>query len=261
MMRTKSILLMCCLSFMAAVPSFAQAEGGKTVVLGEEMASADGTKEKRLKNRLIVPKGEFQVGLSAMYADLSSRNSDYMLLLQGLDASANMYKVAPQVSYTFADNHSVGLRFQYSTARGMMDSGTADLLGNFSMALEDVNAVTSSMGASVYQRTYIGLDKFGRVGVFWDYVLGLTGTRSQFYTGEQSQAYSLKKKYHLGFAPGIVFFPMNNVSIQASICLADVSYSDVTAYDGDKIVGSRNAWRAQASLNVLDLNFGLTIHL
>ena len=246
-----------CLMLMAAVSAFAQNEGGDTVVLGKEI----GTNESRFKNRLIAPKGEFQVGLSALYADFSSKDFDYMLLLQGIDASASLYKVAPEVSYTFADNHAVGLRFQYTTSKGVVDSATADLLGNFSMAVDDVKARSSSMGASVYQRTYVGLDKFGRVGLFWDYILGVAGTRSQFFTGEVSEAYTLKKKYHLGFAPGIVFFPMNNISVQASICLADVSYSDVTAYEGDAVVGRRNAWKAQASLNILDLNFGLTIHL
>ena len=144
---------------------------------------------------------------------------------------------------------------------GMMDSMTADLLGNFSMTMENVSASSRAMSASVFHRTYVGLDDRGRVGLFWDYILGLTRTRTQFSMTDPSDAFSLTQKIHLGFAPGIVYFPMNNISVQASIGLADVSYSNVKAYDGGNVVGQRQAWKAMASLNLLGLNFGLTVHL
>lgn len=263
-MRVKNHIMMAvCLMFMAAATAFGQTNGEdtETVVLGKELMPKDTTKQRKFKNHLIAPKGEWQCGLSVMYADFSSDNSEYMLLLQGLGANASMLRLAPEAAYTFADNHAVGARFQYTNINGMVDTATADLLGNFSMTLEDLNAQTRSMSGSIFQRTYVGLDNNGRVGIFWDYVLGFTRSRSQFYTGDASSSYSLKKKVHLGFAPGIVYFPMNNVSIQASISLADLSYSNVTAYEGGAVVGTRHAWKAQASLSILDISFGLTVHL
>ena len=77
---------------------------------------------------------------------------------------------------------------------------------------------------------------------------------------DQSDAYSINKKIHLGFAPGIVYFPMNNVSVQASISLADLAYSNTSAYQDGNIVGTRNTFKALASLNILGLSFGLTVH-
>ena len=65
----------------------------------------------------------------------------------------------------------------------------------------------------------------------------------------------------LSFAPGIVYFPMNNVSVQACVSLAGLSYNNVQAYDQGAVVGSRQAWKAYASLSVLDLSFGITVHL
>ena len=53
---------------------------------------------------------------------------------------------------------------------------------------------------------------------------------------------------------------MNNVSVQASLCFADLSYNYVKAYQEGLVAGTRHAWKAQASLNILDVNFGLTIH-
>ncbi len=247
----------------ACVSSFAQSDGKEreTIVLGGEITPKDTSKVRRFKNHLIAPKGEWQCGLSVMYADFSSNNSEFMLLLQGVDANASMLRLAPEGAYTFADNHAVGARFQYTNINGMVDSATADLLGNLSMDVGNLNAQSRSMGGSVFQRTYVGLDRYGRVGIFWDYVLGYTRSKTQFYTGEASSAYSLNNKISLNFAPGIVYFPMNNVSIQVCISLAGLSYTNVKAYEEGQVAGSRQAWKAHASLSVLDLSFGLTVHL
>lgn len=260
-MRTIKILTALCL-MTACVTAFAQEDKAReTIVLGGEIAPKDTSKVRRFKNHLIAPKGEWQCGLSVMYADFSSNNSDYMLLLQGVGANASMLKLAPQGAYTFADNHAVGARFQYTKINGMVDSATADLLGNLSLEIGGLNAVTRSVGGSVFQRTYVGLDNYGRVGIFWDYVFGYTRSKTQFYTGDASDAYSLNNKLSLNFAPGIVYFPMNNVSIQVCISMAGLSYTNVRAYDNGQVEGVRHAWKARAGLSVLDLAFGLTVHL
>ena len=246
----------------AYVTAFAQEDKVReTIVLGGEIAPKDSTKTRRFKNHLIAPKGEWQCGLSVMYADFSSNNSDYMLLLQGLGANASMLRLSPEGAYTFADNHAVGARFQYTKLNGMVDSATADLLGNLSLEVGGLNAVSRSVGGSVFQRTYVGLDNFGRVGIFWDYVLGYTRSKTQFYAGEASDAYSLNNKLSLNFAPGIVYFPMNNVSVQVCISMAGLSYTNVKAYENGQVAGVRHAWKARAGLSIFDLAFGLTVHL
>ena len=150
MMRIISRYMAAVLLLMAALPSLGQtAVGGKDrVVLGSEIMPKDTTKERRFKNHLIAPKGEWQCGLSVMYADFDSDNTDYMLVLQGLSAKASMLRIAPEALYTFKDNHAMGIRFQYTKAGGMLDGLTADLLGNMSLPVENIGASTLSMGAS-----------------------------------------------------------------------------------------------------------------
>ena len=231
------------------------------IVLGGEIAPKDSTKNHRFKNHLIAPKGEWQCGISLMYADFSSNNSELMLVLQGLDASASMLRLAPEAAYTFKDNHALGARFQYTNINGMVDAATADLLGNISLGVGNISAMSRSMGGSVFQRTYFGLDTKGRVGLFWDYVLGYTRSRTEFCMGNPSGTYSLNNKISLNFAPGIVYFPMNNISVQACISLAGLSYNNVKAFENGHLAGVRHAWKAHASLSLLDLSFGLTVHL
>lgn len=257
----KFIILCMILSASVSVHAFAQGENDHAIRLGEEIAPKDTTSQRRFANRLIAPKGGWQCGLSVMYADFSTANSDYMMLLQGVDARASMLRLSLEGAYTFRPNHAVGARFSYTNIDGVVDAATADLLGNLSMSFSNMHAMSRSMSGSIFKRTYVGLDTYGRVGIFWDYVLGYTWNKTHFYTGDAPTAYSLNKKIHLGFSPGIIYFPMNNVSIQFSISIADLSYNDVSAYNDGVRIGGRHAWKAQASLNILDLNFGITIHL
>ena len=255
-MRVKNFIFTVSLGLLTLIPAFGKAEKA----LGSEIPPADTTKNVRFKNHLIAPKGEWQCGIAVMYADFSSSNSEYMMLMQGMTANASLLRLAPQAAYTFADNHAAGVRFQYTNVTGMLDATTLDLLGNFSMSLDNLSARSRALSASAFQRTYWGLDKRGRVGLFWDYILGYTRKNVSFSAGSGDAPYTITHKIHLGFAPGLVYFPMNNVSVQASICLADFAYNYSKAYENNAVVGHRHAWKAQANINLLDLNFGLTIH-
>ena len=259
MMRTIIRIFAVSLMMMAAYPSFGQSgNGGKSgVVLGSEIMPKDTTKEHRFTNRLIAPKGEWQCGLSVMYADFNSDNLDYMLVVQGLNARASMLRIAPEALYTYKNNHSIGLRFQYTKAGGIVDGLTADLLGNMSLPVESIGASSLTMGASIFKRTYLGIDRQGRFGIFWDYILGYTRTNTRF----SEDAFSLKQKVNFAFAPGVVYFPMNNISLQANISIIDLSYNVTKAYEDGAVAGSHQGWKAQANLNLLNLSFGLTIHL
>ena len=261
-MRMKRVIIIIGLIFLATFSIYGQTDGGNgTVVLGRELMPKDTSAQYRFKNHLIAPKGEWQCGLSVMYADLSSTNGDYMMLLQGLDAGVSMLRLAPEGLYTFKDNHAVGIKLQYTNLSGHVDAATADLLGNFSLSVEGIQALSRVVGVSVFQRTYMGLDSKGRVGIFWDYILGSSRTMTQFTVGEPSDNYSLNNKIYLAFAPGIIYFPMNNISVQANIHLAELSYGNVRAYKNEELTGSRHAWKAAASLNLLGISFGLTVHL
>lgn len=233
----------------------------ETVRVGYEMKNVHTGKERRLPRRLISPNGDWQFGLSVMYSDFDAANSDYMFVLDGVGADASMFKIAPEVSITVADNHALGVRFTYTKLSGALDAASLDLLGNLNLSVGNINALSSSMGGSIYQRTFVGLDKMGRFGIFWDYVLGYTKSQTRFSLSPDSMSHTLKKKYSLSFAPGVVYYPMNNVSVQANISIFDVSYSRTSAYSDGTFTGERYGWKANASLNLLNLSFGLAIHL
>lgn len=254
------------LMVLATVPSKAEnkekvKKTRPTIVMGREIVKDSTKAARQLKTYVIIPKNEWQVGVQVAYSDISSNNSEYMLMLDGINASGSIFRITPIVGYSIKDNRSLGLRFQYTAANASIDKGTLDLLGNLSFDVNDIRAKSRTMGGQFYYRTYVGLDRRGRIGFFWDYVLGYSRTKTQFQFGSPTDAYSLSKKLSLGLAPGVVYFPMNNVSAHVSVGIADVSYNNVSAYQNGKVTGTRNYWKAQLKLNLLDINLGITIHL
>jgi opacity protein-like surface antigen len=263
MKKSAKVIVAIFLMVFAAIPAVAQSyeNESETVPLGSELHRSNPEKVRRLARRLIAPKGDWQVGLSVMYADFNAANSDYMLLLDGLDAHASMFKIAPEASIAVADNHALGIKFNYTRLAGGLDAATLDLLGNLSLGVGGLNALSNSMGGSIYQRTFVGIDKQGRFGIFWDYILGYTKSKTQLSLSADSSSHVMKNKYYFAFAPGLIYYPMNNVSIHAGISILDISYSETKAFNNDTFVGIREGWKANASLNLLNLSFGLAIHL
>ena len=105
----------------------------------------------------------------------------------------------------------------------------------------------------------VGLDSKGRVGVFLDTSLGYTRSRSDIQSS--SESYTINNKFFLALSPGIVYFPMNTISVFAFISLADISYNNSKGYSGGSFEGERNYFRAQARLDLFSINFGLSVHL
>jgi len=249
-----SLILLCCTQVFA--------EQGKrkreTVVLGTRVVN-DTTRHgaRNLKSYEIVPKGEWQVGMTVAYYNLSADNSEFMLLLNDTGIDANLFRIAPIASYAYATNQAVGARFQYTNARCNIDAATLDLLGNFSVDLKDVRAKYMSYGGYVYNRSYVGLDSRGRVGIFVDIALGYSRSK----TTVSSTEYTLNRKLGVSFSPGVAYFPMNNVSVFAALSLADVSYNWSSGYSSGTVTGTKNSFAAKAGLNLMNLNFGLAVHL
>lgn len=261
--RFESILSVL-LAVLLVAPVAAGAKGKKqrpTIVMGQEITKDSTKMGRQLKSYVIIPKKEWQVGVQVAYADISSNNSEYMLLLDGINANGSIFRITPIVSFAVKDNQALGLRFQYTAANATVDKGTLDLLGNLSFDVNGVRLKSRTMGGQVYYRNYVGLDRRGRVGFFWDTILGYSRTKNQFQIGDPNDAYSLNKRLSLSFAPGVVYFPMNSVSAHVSVGVGNVSYNNVSVFDHGEKTGSRNFWKAQLKLSLLDVNLGITIHL
>lgn len=254
-----SLLLGSLLQLSAASP---RQHKRPVIVLGADMERDTTAVSKRsLTKNVIIPKSDWQIGMAVAYMNMSSDDSDFMLLLNDNVASASIFRISVNASYCYSNNKTIGARFQYTNGSCAVDASTIDLLGNFSLDLKNVRGKTLSYASYVYNRYYLGLDNRGRVGLFMDFALGYTRSRSSFTMSSSSNTYTINHKLGLNISPGFVYFPMNNVSVFAFLSFADISYNNSRGYSGGTMTGERHYFRAQAKVNALALNFGLTVHL
>lgn len=237
----------------------------QTISLGEEIPrDTVGKKHHRgLKQHLIIPKGEWQIGAQISHVSLSSSNSEFMLLINGLDANASMTKIAPFFAYSYHNNRSIGVRFQYTTASGGVSKGELDLLSDdLNFEVENLRADLTSFQASIYHRSYLGLDNKGRIGVFADIALSYANNKNVFsYSEDTRHSFARTHQLKLGLFPGVVIFPMNNISTHVSMGIGGVSYNHTDYVKDGQVIGSRDFSKANFKLDVLDISIGLTIHL
>ncbi len=238
----------------------------ETIKLGAEIVKTDSLGKKKtrgLSQHLIIPKGEWQLGAQISHISMSSDNSEYMLLLNNINANGSITKVAPFVAYSYHDNRSIGLRFQYTSASGNIQEGDLDFLSDdLKFHVEDIHADMSSVQTAIYHRSYIGLDNKGRIGLFSDITLGYTSGKTKFIYNEETQdTYTKSNQIKLSLHPGIVIFAMNNVSTHVSIGIGGVSYNNTKYIKNGETIGTRNFSKANFKLDLLDISIGLSIHL
>ena len=266
-MRTKIVsIILVAFGILFAVETSAQKHNSKeTVRLGAEIIAKDSLRksDRGLSQYLIIPKNEWQLGMQISHVSLSSNNSEYMLLLNNIDANGSITKIAPFVSYAYRDNRAIGLRMQYSTASGSVAQGDLSFLSDdLDFHVEDIYASLTSYQAAVYHRSYIGLDNKGRIGLFTDLMLGYTNSRTEFvYNTDTKDAYAKSNQLKLSLHPGIVVFVMNNVSMHVSMGIGGVSYNNAKYIKSGEIVGERNFSKANFKIDVLDISMGMSIHL
>ncbi len=214
-------------------------------------------------NRVFMPEGDFSVGAQFSYLDLFSNDSEYLMLLQHLDASGSMMTVAPYLDFTYRDNRAVGLRMKYSTADGSVSNADFSMLSDdLSFSMSDIKADSRSIQAEVFHRSYAPLDKRSRFGVFMDVSLGYSYTRTSFsYNEESLDSHSAANRIRLAVHPGLMVFVTNTISTQVSVGIGGATYNHIDYYKNGEITGTRDFSKVRFMLDILDISFGLSFHI
>lgn len=211
-----------------------------------------GDAEKRFKTYSVLEKGEWTAGLSFLATSIGSDNSQFLLLVNGLDAQGKLVRVAPAFTYAYKDNASMGLRFSYGKADLSLDNVDLSLLSDdLAISLADMDASFSSWSVAAFHRNYIGLEKSGTVGLFCEFRLAYSGSR----LGAGQSAIPLNQ-IKLCFAPGVVLYIFSFVSVEASVGIADFAYTSSKAVD----TGSLSKVSGGVNFNILNCNFGINFH-
>ncbi len=212
-------------------------------------------------------KGELMMGLTASYGTLSSDDTDYMIILDNINASGTVATVKPFAGYFYRDNNCIGVRFGYRHVGGSLNDVKFDLGESNDMSFDipylDMSSDNYSFG--IFHRSYAGLDPKGRFGLFAEFELSFSTGSSDFAyktDGVTKRTYSDNTQLRLMFNPGAAVYIFPNVCATLSFGLGGIQYTSVTQKDGDgNKIGSRKASNMKFKLNIAAINIGMTIHL
>lgn len=215
-----------------------------------------------------VYKGEMMMGLTASYGTLSSDDTDFLVILDNINANGTIATVKPYFGYFYRDNRCFGVRFGYTYINATLNSGARFDLGegnDVSFDLPYVGAKSNNYSFGIFHRSYAGLDAKGRFGLFAEMELSMSSGKSEFSFetgGEIRTTYSENIQAKLSFNPGAAVYIFPNVCATLSFGLGGVQYTHVTQKDaeGNK-VGSRTASNMRFRLNLAAINIGMTVHM
>ena len=227
------------------------------------LASASGkdstaVKSGKFARRTVVYKGEKMAGAGAIYANLDNKNTEILLLARDLDLSAKLFRVSPQFSVAYRDNASVGFRFAYGTASGHLGNLKVSLLSD-DLSLEvspNTDVSLRTYDAAFFHRNYIGLDRKGTVGLFCEFRLQYSHNQINF--GAESA--NVADQFKLVFAPGAILYILPFVSVEASVGLADLTYTFAKFHQNGQQQGARHQFAAGVHPTLLNCNFGIVYH-
>ncbi len=258
------IILAAVAMMTAAVDSYAQKQKREPVKMGTMIRQKDSTKHegRQLDYRLFIPKGAKSVGMQFSYFDLTSTDSEFMMLVQNLNAYGTWFSVAPYVSYCLKDNQTVGMKIRYSSGQAGVDDADLSLLSDdLSVSISDIRASTHSFTSEIFHRSYIGLDRLGRFGLFNEFALQYSTSKTAFALDESNlDAYTLANKVKLAVRPGLEVFMMNNLSTQVCIGIGGISYTNTKYVKDGATLGTNNVSRARFMLDLMDISMGLALH-
>lgn len=215
------------------------------------------------KNKFVY-KGEYMLGLTASYGNLSSSDADIMLMLDNINLSLRSATVKPFFAYSYRDNLAAGVRFGYELIDGNL--GSADLnLGLIAdmdnMGISNVALRNENFMWSLFHRNYIGLDRRGIVGVIMEYEMLFKTGQTTLYNGDQ-RSDSRNFSTRLNFNPGLGVYVFPQVCLTVTVGVGGLYYNNIRQYDlAGAEIGRRDRAGMSFKLNLADIQIGLVAHL
>lgn len=232
-----------------------------------------GRYDRGLFNYLFMPKGGWQVGLTASYGKFDANDLKLLDLVGDLDFKVSAFSINPYISYAVVNNISVGLRFGYTKLDGNIDNMQVDFDEDLDFNLKDVRYRNEAYSSAFFVRQYIGLSRAGRFGVFNEMELAFSSGNSDFrrmYDDRPKNTHTTYMGAKLNFSPGLCVFIMDQVSFNISLGVFGfylrnekqrsfmINPEDAEKYPDE--TANRFTSGASFKFNIFNINFGLGIH-
>lgn len=223
-----------------------------------------GRFDRGLFNYLYLPKGLWNIGLTASYGDFSTSDLSMFEILSDVDISVSAFSVRPYFTYTVRNNLAVGMRLGYTNMKGNIDRLDMDFDDDMNFSLHDIKYRNESYAASLLLSQYVGVMRRGRFGVFNEVALTFSSGSSDFhrpYNGEIKRTRTTYMDARLTYSPGVSVFVMKNVSCNVSFgVFGFYLHNEKQTTDGVPS-GNRFTSGANFKFNIFNIAFGMAVHI
>lgn len=222
-----------------------------------------GRFDRGLFNFLFIPRGQWQIGLTAAYGEVSTEDTELLSLMKDFDMSAHTFSIQPFISYFVRSNLSVGVRLGYTSSKASINSLSVDIDEDMNFNLHDIMYRRESYTAAVVLRQYYGLSRRGRIGVFNEVELAFSSGNGNFKRPYDSQIKDTRSTFmsaRLNFSPGLTVMMMKNVSFNLSFGVFGFYLENEKQMVDGVDMGNRFTSGANFRFNIFNINFGLGVH-
>lgn len=223
-----------------------------------------GRYDRGLFNYLIIPRGQWSMGLTASYGEFNSDDVQMLGILKDFDIGVKIYSIKPSISYFFKSNQSLGLKFNYSRSFVDLANLTFDFDDDMNFSLKDVSYYATSYSTSINYRNYVGLGAEKRFAIFNEIDLEFGAGSARFkriYNGEPRDTRSNSTKVALNFSPGVCVFIMDYVSFNVSFGVFGLHMTSEKQITDGTEEGRRFTSGANFKFNIFNINFGMAVHI
>lgn len=223
-----------------------------------------GRYDRGLFNFLFIPKGIWQVGLTASYGEFSTSDLQILDLISDIDFNGKLWSIRPYFQYFIKSNISLGLRLGYTQGRANIGSFKVDIDEDMNFNLHDIMYKSNNYSASFTFSQYLGIARKGRFGVFNEVELALSGGDSDFhrpFNGDMRRTHTQTFQAALNFSPGVCVYVLDQVSFNVSLGVFGLNIK----HEKQKVNWEELGWRttsgANFRFNIFNINFGIAVNI
>ena len=223
-----------------------------------------GRYDRGLFNFLFIPKGMWQLGITASYGEFTTSNLEILDLVSDIDFTGKIFSVRPYFACFIRNNISLGMRLGYTHGEASIGAFNMEIDEDMSFNLHDIMYKSNSYSAAVTFAQYLGIARKGRFGVFNEVELALSGGNSDFnrpYNGEMRKTHTTSFQAALNFSPGVCVYILDELSFNVSLGVFGLNIR----HEKQKVNGEELGWRttsgANFRFNIFNINFGIAVNI
>lgn len=215
-------------------------------------------------NHLFVKRKTWMTGLTVSYVGYDSEDTQFLSLLKDFDCDAKLLTINPFVGYFIKNNICIGIKVGYQNVHANLGNISIDIDDDLDFSLKNMSFDEHLLSTTVFYRSYVGLDRGKRFGLFNETSLSFNNGSSNYKRGSEENFKDTQtriREVHVGLNPGATVFIMENISAELSFGVVGFKYREEKQTTNGESSGWRKSSGANFKINLLNISIGIVAYL